>query len=1055
MTFLRDSLHRSERPDIMGTRHVVSSGHYLASQAGFLVLEAGGNAVDAGVTTGLALNVLEPQMCCFAGVAPTILHFGGTGEVVTVDGLGTWPKAATCAFFNAHHPGPVPEGILQTVVPAAPDAWLTMLERYGTISFGDAAAAAIRFARDGFPLHAQMAERTAECRADFEHQRELSDIFLPGGRPPRAGEIFVQTDLAGTLQYLVDEERRAAARGREAGLQAVRDAFYRGDVAAAIVRFHEQNGGLMTMADMAGYRVTVAPPVHVRYRDIDVYACGPWCQGPMMLQQLNLAGGFDLEAMGHNTAAYVHCLTEAIKLSAADREGYYGDPRFVDVPMDVLLSDDYAQTRRQAIRMDEAWPGMPPPGEVGGGREPYRGLDASWPEGGDATRSTTADTTYLCVVDGDGNAFSSTPSDGVMRKSPVIPGTGLVPSGRGNQSRTDPGAPGLRRAGEAAPAHPQPRPRRPTGARGHALRDAGRRPSDPGHAPGVPQHARVRHEPPGGPGGAALHLGELPGLVLSPQLPSGPPGARGEDGHGGRHGSERPGPSDRLGAPHRLVAMGRVRHPRRHADGRSLRRRRQPPDLLRRRLVGGGPEADLMSAAPPPDPLADGGIVGFGRRLRSGRVRAAEATDAYLARIEALDPRLGAFEHVDPARARAQARALDDLRAAGTDLGPLMGVPVAVKDLFAVAGMPTTAGTNLDVADLIGAEGPFVRRLKRAGCVILGKTATVEFAMGGTGINQARGTPRNPWDAADHRIPGGSSSGSAVAAAAGLAAFAVGSDTGGSVRITAFSGAFGLKTTKGLWPTEGVFPLSRSLDTVGLLSASAADAAAAFAALENRPLAAAAPPDGVRLGLAGGFYFDDLHEDVATCVDAAVRELEAAGVRIVPVRVPGAAAYADEVLGIIAGDFLGDFGRERFLRDRSRMDPDVWNRLKAGLDMTADAWSRLAQRQRALRAGAGDLMAGLDGWMMPTVPTTAPTIADLETAPGSGRYADRMGRNTSVANMLGLCGATANVQALGSPLPVGLQILCRGGDEDRLLAVARMVEEVLGPPPRPDLGGFL
>ena len=441
----------------MGTRHVVASGHYLASQAGFLVLEAGGNAVDAGVATGLALNVLEPQMCCFAGVAPTVLYFGKTGQVLTIDGLGTWPQGATCDFFRQHHPGPIPEGILQTVVPAAPDAWITMLETYGTISFGDAAAAAIRFARDGFPLHAQMAGRTAECRADFEHQSELADIFLPGGRVPQPGQIFVQTDLAGTLQYLVDEEKKAAGKGREAGLRAVRDAFYRGDIAATIVRFHQENGGLMTMDDMAGYRVTVEPPVHTQFRDIDVYACGPWCQGPMMLQQLNLVSGFDLEAMGHNSTAYIHCLTEAIKLSAADREGYYGDPKFVDVPMDALLSRPYAEERRKSISLDSASPEMPLPGEVGGGKEPYRGLDATWPEENETAPATaTADTTYLCVVDKDGNAFSCTPSDGVMRKSPVIPGTGLVPSGRGNQSRTDPEHPACVAPGKRPRLTPNP-----------------------------------------------------------------------------------------------------------------------------------------------------------------------------------------------------------------------------------------------------------------------------------------------------------------------------------------------------------------------------------------------------------------------------------------------------------------------------------------------------------------------------------------------------------------------------------------------------------------------
>ncbi|MCP4249164.1 MAG: amidase, partial [bacterium] len=176
-----------------------------------------------------------------------------------------------------------------------------------------------------------------------------------------------------------------------------------------------------------------------------------------------------------------------------------------------------------------------------------------------------------------------------------------------------------------------------------------------------------------------------------------------------------------------------------------------------------------------------------------------------LARIEALEPRLGAFEYVAAEQALSTARALDELLAAGTDLGPLMGVPVAIKDLFAVDGMPTAAASNLDVTEVIGPEGDFVKTLKRAGCVILGKTKTDEFALGTLGFNPKRGTPWNPWDAKTHRAPGGSSSGSAVAAVAGLCAFAIGTDTGGSVRgPAAFCGAFGLKSTVGLWPTNGM-----------------------------------------------------------------------------------------------------------------------------------------------------------------------------------------------------------------------------------------------------------
>src|SRR3546814_99103 len=195
--------------------------------------------------------------------------------------------------------------------------------------------------------------------------------------------------------------------------------------------------------------------------------------------------------------------------------------------------------------------------------------------------------------------------------------------------------------------------------------------------------------------------------------------------------------------------------------------------------------------------------------------------DACLARIAALNHRLQAFQVVDADRARQAARAVDELLAAGTDLGPLMGVPIAVKDIIAVEGLPTSNGSKLPSEHLTGPEGPLVGQLKAAGCVILGKTRTVEFALGATGVNEARGTPWNPWDATVHRFPGGSSSGSAVAVAAGLFGFALGTDTGGSIRIPArFCGLFGHTTTIGLWQTAGAFPLSPTSDPIEIGRAS-------------------------------------------------------------------------------------------------------------------------------------------------------------------------------------------------------------------------------------------
>ncbi len=428
------------RPCLRGTRHMVACGHHMAAQAGLEVLEAGGNAVDAGVAAGIALGVLETEFVSFGGVAPILIRMADSGEVTTISGLGPWPKAASCEYFQEHHDGVIPAGLLRSVVPAAPDAWITALERFGTLSFGDVAAAAIRLAGDGFPMYPIMAHLIREHRDTYADWPTSAAIFLPGGEPPRVGDRFVQRDLAASLQYLVDEERAKGGGDRLAGLRAAREAFYRGDIAEKIVRYHRDNGGLMTAADLSDFQVGVEPPVHVRFGDIDVFGCGPWCQGPMLLQALNILDGLDLKAMGHNTPRYLHALAEAIKLAAADRDAYYGDPKFVDVPMAALLDKDYAAQRRAMIREREAWPDRPPPGKVGGTPWPGETKTATTPSNASPEALSAADTSYVCAVDKDGNAFSATPSDG-STNDPVIAGTGLLCSPRGISAWTDPAHP--------------------------------------------------------------------------------------------------------------------------------------------------------------------------------------------------------------------------------------------------------------------------------------------------------------------------------------------------------------------------------------------------------------------------------------------------------------------------------------------------------------------------------------------------------------------------------------------------------------------------------------
>jgi len=440
----------SFRPCLMGTRHMAVAGHYGAAHAAFAILEGGGNAVDAGVAAGIALAVLQSDLVNFAGVAPILVYRARERDVLTISGLGTWPRAVSPDHFQKHHNGRIPEGVLRTVVPAAPDAWITALENHGTMSFGDCAAAAIRFASQGFPMYGLMSDMIGMHAADYRRWPSNAAIYLPNDEPPRKGEIFVQADLGRTLQYMADQETSAATNGRAAGLKAARDAFYRGDIARAIVAYHRANGGLMTEQDMAGFRVAVEPPVKSRFAGVDVYTCGPWCQGPVLLQMLGVLEGLDLRAMGHNSLDYVHAVTEAMKLAFADRERYYGDPRFVDVPIETLLSDTYAGRRRAMLRPDVAWPELPPAGEVAGFAPRPVPLPAA-----DGPAPGARDTSYVCVMDKKGNVFSATPSD-TSFDTPVIPGTGLCPSSRGAQSWADPAHPSSVAPGKRPRLTPSP-----------------------------------------------------------------------------------------------------------------------------------------------------------------------------------------------------------------------------------------------------------------------------------------------------------------------------------------------------------------------------------------------------------------------------------------------------------------------------------------------------------------------------------------------------------------------------------------------------------------------
>ena len=433
----------SYRSPIMGMTHMVSAGHYLATSAGYRILEEGGNAVDAGVAAGIAINVTIPENTHFAGVAPIIIYLAGSDSVVTISGLGRWPKAASIDYFVQNHGGEIPQGIMRSVVPSAPDAWLTALERYGTMTLEQVITPAMELAEDGFPLtevvRNQMLRDVESPESILRDWPSTREIYMPNGRVPDLGEPLVQKDLARTFGRLIQAERDNARHGREAAIRAARDYFYKGEIAQEIARYCEELGALMTYEDLRDFSVKIEEPVKGTFREYEVYTCGPWCQGPMVAQVLQMLEDDDLGSLGHNSPDYVHLVSQALNLAFSDRHHYYGDPDFVTVPMDTLLSKAYTSSRRREIDMAHAFAEMPPPGIVEGfeGKQ-SAGLGALEPAPGSGM--VEQDTSYTCVVDRWGNAFSATPSDGNM-DGEVVPGLGLCLSGRGSQSWLDPDMP--------------------------------------------------------------------------------------------------------------------------------------------------------------------------------------------------------------------------------------------------------------------------------------------------------------------------------------------------------------------------------------------------------------------------------------------------------------------------------------------------------------------------------------------------------------------------------------------------------------------------------------
>jgi gamma-glutamyltranspeptidase/glutathione hydrolase len=440
---------------VMGRRWMVSAGHPLAAQAAARILADGGNAVDAGVAAGMMLGVVHPDMVSFAGVAPLLVHLARTRETFEVSGVGPYPRKASSEYFRTRCGGEIPEGLLRTVVPAAPDAWCVALARAGTMSFAQVAAPALECAREGFPLSAFSAALIGRAADRYRRWPTSAPMYLPGGAAPVPGQRFVQSELAETIEMMVAAEAKARRRGRARAIRAARDVFYKGEIARRIADYHAQEGGLLAYEDLASFDVEVAPALKTSFRGYEVAACGFWCQGPVFLQMLNLIEPHDLERLGHNSPAALHVIAETVKLAFADREAYYGDPQHVKVPADGLLSKAYAEARRAMIREDRAWPEMPPAGDPVGLAAVRNGAPTR-PPARELPSASDLGTSYVCVVDAEGNGFSATPSDPSV-DSPVIPGVGCVVSPRGSQGWLVPGhpsevAPGKRPRLTPAPA---------------------------------------------------------------------------------------------------------------------------------------------------------------------------------------------------------------------------------------------------------------------------------------------------------------------------------------------------------------------------------------------------------------------------------------------------------------------------------------------------------------------------------------------------------------------------------------------------------------------------
>ncbi|CAH2604060.1 Gamma-glutamyltranspeptidase [Rhodovastum atsumiense] len=445
------------RPEIAGTFGVVTSTHWIASQVGMAVLERGGNAFDAAVAAGFTLQVAEPHLNGPGGDAPILLHDATAGTQHVVCGQGVAPDAATPERFAALGLDLVPgTGLLPAVVPGAFDAWCTLLREWGTWEFADVLAYALGYAEKGVHVVPRISATILHAQPLLEAWGTSAEVFLPGGEVPAPGSLLRRPALAATWERLC---ACAVGPNREARIDAVRNAFYRGFVAEAVDRYYRDTDvldcsgrhhrGLLTGDDMARWAAPVEAPVGFDYHGHRLLKCGPWSQGPAFLQFLALAEGFDIGAMDPLGAEFVHVVVECLKLAFADREAYYGDPDFVQVPLGTLLSRAYNDERRRLVGEQaslELRPGhvpgfTPRVDHDAAGRAALLGNAGAGEPTVGRLGVVGGDTCHLDVIDRWGNMVSATPSGGWLHSSPVVPGLGFPLSTRGQMFWTQPGHP--------------------------------------------------------------------------------------------------------------------------------------------------------------------------------------------------------------------------------------------------------------------------------------------------------------------------------------------------------------------------------------------------------------------------------------------------------------------------------------------------------------------------------------------------------------------------------------------------------------------------------------